>query len=106
VPVFSYFLIVGSVLTGLLFYANSVLTPISLPFAVSQRVGLPMPYKVPVMVEIESPKPAIIAAAAERLMAAKPIKAIRKRKANRVVNESLPKDRYAAYPPREYGKIW
>jgi hypothetical protein len=103
VPVFSYFLIVGSVLTGLLFYANSVLAPLPPPFAVSQRVGLPKPYKTP---EIEFLNPAIIVATTDRSIEAKPIKTIRKRKATRIVKESLPKDHYAAYPTREYGKTW
>jgi len=50
VPVFSYLLIVGSVLTGLLFFANRVMDPGPSPFSVSQRIGLPEPSIAPVVV--------------------------------------------------------
>jgi hypothetical protein len=70
VPVFSYFLIVGSVLTGLLFYADSVMVPGSLPFSTSQSTELPEPYKAPVVV-VEVPKPVIIAATVELPVEAK-----------------------------------
>lgn len=69
-PLFSYFLIVGSVLTGLLFYADSVMVPVSLPFSTSQSIGLPEPYKAPVVV-VEVPKPVIIAATVEPPVEAK-----------------------------------
>ena len=69
-PILSYFLIVGSVLTGLLFYADSVMVPVSLPFSTSQSIGLPEPYKAPVVV-VEVPKPVIIAATVEPPLEAK-----------------------------------
>jgi hypothetical protein len=43
VPLFSYFLVVGSVLAVLIFYADAVLVPRPLPFG-AQRVGLPESY--------------------------------------------------------------
>ena len=105
-PVLSYFLIVGSVLTGLLFCADSVMVPVSLPFSVSQRVGLPESYKPPAVV-VEVPKPAIIAATVESpVEAKKPVKAVRKHKPTRVVRQSVPQERYAVYPKHEYGSIW
>ena len=105
-PVFSYFLIVGSVLTGLLFYANSVMVPGPLPFSNSQTIGLPEPYKAPVVV-VEVPKPLIIAVTVEPpVEAKKSVKAVRKHKPTRVVRRSIPQGRYAAYPPREYGSMW
>ena len=64
-PLFSYFLIIGSVLTGLLFYANSVMVPEPLPFSVSQTIGLPQPYKAP-MVIVESLTPALNATTIEQ----------------------------------------
>jgi len=124
VPVLSYFLIVGSVLTGLLFYADSVMVAGPLPFSTSQRIGLPEPYKAPVVV-VEVPKPEIIAATVEApVEAKKPVKAVREHKPTRVVRQhkptrvvrqhkptrvvrqSVPQERYAAYPKREYGSIW
>ena len=102
-PILSYFLIVGSVLTGLLFYADSVMVPVSLPFSTSQSIGLPKPYKVPVVV-VEVPKPVIIATTVEPpVEAEKPVKEIRKHKPTRVVRQSVPQERYGAYPPREFG---
>jgi hypothetical protein len=46
VPLLSYFLVVGSLLTGLLFYADTVFTSSPLPI-VTQKVGLPDSYKAP-----------------------------------------------------------
>ncbi|HUL89130.1 MAG TPA: hypothetical protein VLU23_13255 [Pseudolabrys sp.] len=43
VPLFSYFLVVGSVLAVLLFYADAVMVLRPLPFG-AQRVGLPESY--------------------------------------------------------------
>ena len=36
-PLFSYFLVVGSVLAALFFYAETVMVPRSLPFGARQR---------------------------------------------------------------------
>jgi len=44
-PLFSYFLVVGLVLVGLLFCADAVINPVK--FGGSQRLGLPAPYKLP-----------------------------------------------------------
>ncbi|HSP61938.1 MAG TPA: hypothetical protein VLQ90_03050 [Pyrinomonadaceae bacterium] len=104
-PIFSYFLIVGSVLTGLLFYADSVMDPSSLPFSVSQRIGLPKPYETPVVADV--PKPEITAAIVEPPVEVKKlIKAGRKRQSARIVRHSVRQQRYATYPEREYGSIW
>ena len=89
-PIFSYFFIVGSVLTGLLFYADSVMGPSSLPYSVSQRIGLPKPYEAPVVADV--PKPEFIAAITEPPVGVKnSIKASRNRKPN---------------SGREFGSIW
>ena len=105
-PILSYFLIVGSVLTGLLYFADSVMVAGPLPFSTSQRVGLPEPYKAPVVV-VEVPKPEIIAATVEPpVEAKKSVKAVRQHKSTRVVRRSVPQERYAAYPKREYRSIW
>jgi hypothetical protein len=107
VPIFSYFLIVGSALTSLLFYANSVMAPVPLPFSVSQRMGLPESSNAPVIVA-EVPTPVIIAVTAKPpVEVKKPIKTVRKHKAAQVVRQSVsPQERYAAYPSREHGSIW
>jgi hypothetical protein len=55
VPIFSYFLVVGLILTGLLFCADTVIVPSPLPFSVSQKIGLPASYKVPAVAEFQSP---------------------------------------------------
>ncbi len=105
-PVLQYFLVVGSVLTGLLFYANSAMFPAPLPFSVSQKNGLPEPYKAPVVVA-EVPKPVIMATTVvPPVEVKKSLKAIRKHKPVQVVRQSVPQGRYAAYPPRELGSIW
>jgi hypothetical protein len=97
-------LIVGSVLSGLLFYADRVMTPSSLPFSTSQSIGLPEPYKATVTA-VE--KPEIVAAAvAPPDEMSKPVKAVRKRISTRAVSKSAPQERYSAYPVREYGSIW
>jgi hypothetical protein len=106
VPVFSYFLIVGSLLTGLLFFANSVMVAGPLPFSVSQTVGLPGSNKAPVVVA-EDPTPAIIATPVQRPVEPKKlIKKVGKHKQTRVVRQVVPQGRYAAYPSREYGSLW
>jgi hypothetical protein len=106
VPVFSYFLIIGSVLTGLLFYANSVMVPEPLPFSISQTIGLPKPYKAPTVI-VESPTPAVIATTIEQpVEAKKPVKVVRRYKTTRVVRQTLRQERYAADPLRPSGSIW
>jgi hypothetical protein len=106
VPVFSYFFVVGSVLTGLLFYANSVMVPVALPFSVSQMNGLPRPYKAPVIVA-DVPNPVIVATTVEpRAEMKKPVKTVRKHKPAQVAGQSVLQGRYAAYPAREYGTTW
>ena len=45
-PLFSYFLVVGSVLAVLLFYSGTVMVPRPLPFA-AQKVGIPESHKEP-----------------------------------------------------------
>jgi hypothetical protein len=105
-PILQYLLVVGSVLTGLIFLANSVMVPDALPFSVSQMNGLPEPYKAPKVVN-EFPKPMTIATTVEAQVAVKkPVKAAHKNKLTQVRQPVLPQGRYAAYPPREYGSTW
>lgn len=105
-PVVQYFLIVGSVLTGLIFYANAVMVPAPLPFSVSQKNGLPEPYRAPVTAA-EVPALVIIATTAEPpVEVKKPVKAVRQHRPAQVVRQTVPQGRYAAYPPRESGSIW
>jgi hypothetical protein len=106
VPVLQYFLVVGSVLTGLIFYANKVIAPVSLPFSVSQRMGLPETSKVPVVFN-RAPDPEIVLTSVGPTVEAKAsAKLIGKRKPTRVVREVKPQGHYAAYPPHVYGSIW
>ena len=46
VPLFSYFLVAGSVLAVLSFYAETVMVPRSLPFG-AQKIGLPEAHNGP-----------------------------------------------------------
>ena len=102
-PVLQYFLVVGSVLTGLLFYANSVMAPAALPFNVSQKDGLPEPYKALLIV----PNPVIVETTVEPpVVVTKPVEAARKHKTARVVRRLVPQQSYAAYPIREHGSTW
>ena len=105
-PLFSYFFVIGSVLVAVLFYANRTIAPVPLPFSVSQRTGLPEPYKAP-MVVLEAPKPAVIATRVERTVEAKkPVKLVREHKPTRTAPHAVPQGHYAAYPRRDYGSIW
>jgi hypothetical protein len=56
VPIISYFLIIGPILCGLLFYADSVMVARPFPFMVSQTIGLPEPYKAQMLVEVLKPE--------------------------------------------------
>ena len=40
-PIFKYFLVVGSLLTALLLYANGTMAPVSSPISVTQTMGVP-----------------------------------------------------------------
>jgi hypothetical protein len=105
VPVFQYFLVVGSVLTGLIFYANSVMAPVPLPFSVSQRIGLPESGNAPVVIG-EASTAVIVATTIEPTTEAKkPVKAIRKNKSVQIVRQPVPQGRFAGYQPRETGGI-
>ena len=105
-PVFQYFLVVGSVLTGLIFYANSVMVPDALPFSVSQNNGLPAPYRAPVVVA-EAPRPVIIATIVEQTAKVKKLfKAVPEHRSAQVVPQPGPQVRYAAAPPHEHGSLW
>lgn len=105
-PVFSYFLIVGSVLAGLLFYADSVMVARPLPFSVSQKIGLPESHKTQVVVA-EVPKPKFSATNVEPpVVVKKPVEAARKHNTAQVVRRLVPQQSYAAYPIREHGSIW
>ena len=105
-PVLKYFLVLGSGLIGLLFYANSVMVPAPLPFSVSQKIGLPDAYKAPVVLA-EDPKPVVVATTVEPAVEVKkPIKPIRKRKPAQVVHQLVTQGHYAAYPSREPVSIW
>ena len=48
-PIFSYLLVVGSILAGLLFFAGITIVPDPLPFG-SQKIGLPESYKAPMLI--------------------------------------------------------
>ena len=105
-PVFSYFLVVGSVLTGLLFYADSVMVARPLPFSVSQKIGLPESYKAKLVVA-EAPTPKFSVTNVEPpVVVKKPVEAVRKHKTARVVRRLVPQQSYAAYPISEHGSIW
>jgi hypothetical protein len=109
VPVLQYFLVVGSVLTGLLIYANNAMVPDALPFSVSQTTGLPEPYKAPAA-RAEIPDPVIVATSVELVAEVKkpvkPVKTARKHKPVQVARKLITEGRYAAYPQQELGSIW
>jgi hypothetical protein len=44
-PIFSYFIVMGTVLVGLLFWVSNELDPNSAPLKTSQVLGLPRPFK-------------------------------------------------------------
>jgi hypothetical protein len=46
-PIFSYFVVVGVALLGLLIWLGEAMEPRALPFTSCQMVGLPKPYKAP-----------------------------------------------------------
>ena len=68
-PIFSYFLVVGSILTGLLFSVDTVIAPSSLPFKVSQRMETPKPYKARLWLDFSESLSYLIATTVERSIA-------------------------------------
>ena len=48
-PIFSYFVVVGLILSGLLYCADTVIIPNSAKFGGSQKIGLPESYKAPIV---------------------------------------------------------
>lgn len=109
-PVFKYFLSVGSLLCGLLYYASTVIEPSSLPFHVAQTSGLPKPFKAPAA---EPPKPSVAEAPKPELVTvkessapAKNRKAGQKRKPAQVVRPVQGRERYAGSPRDDLGSIW
>ncbi len=105
-PILRYFLIVGPALTGLLLYASSQMAPAALPFSVSQQVGLPEPFKPPVIVA-EHPTPVVVAPTVEAAVdVKKSVKAVRRHGTAKVVRRIVAQGRYAAYPAREPGSLW
>lgn len=105
-PLFSYFIVVGSLLTGLLIFTSAVAPSPGPPIRVSQTVGLPEPYRAPA-VEVVSAKPVIASAAPgialisvePPVKAKKPANVIRTHTPLRVVREPATRGRYAAYLP-------
>jgi hypothetical protein len=113
VPVFKYFLTVGSLLVGLLYYASSVIEPASLPFHVAQTSGLPQPYKAaavepsrPSMAVAEVPKAQTVAAKVELVTPAKNRRSAGKRQSPQTVRARAEQERYAGYPQNDAGSIW
>ena len=112
-PVFKYFLTVGSLLFGLLYYASSVIAPASLPFLVAQTSGLPQPYKAPVVepprpsvAVVEVPKAQPVAVKVESPTPPKNRKAANKRQSPQAVRGRPGQERYAGYPANEAESIW
>ena len=104
-PVLKYFFVVGAVLTGLLFYSNSVISPVPLPFSVSQRIGLPEPTKAAIVVK--EPNRVIVATTFEPAVEAKkPVKLDGQRQPTRLVTQIVPQGHHAEYLPREHGSLW
>jgi hypothetical protein len=54
-PILSYFLVVGLILVGLLCSADAVIVPSPVKFGGSQKLGLPAPYKAPIVIFQELP---------------------------------------------------
>jgi hypothetical protein len=54
-PIFSYFLVVGLILAGLLYCANAVIIPGPVKFGGSQKIGLPDSYKAPIVADFPGP---------------------------------------------------
>ena len=106
-PLFSYFFVVGSLLTGLLIFASTVTPSSGPPIRVSQTVGLPEPYRAPaIAVEVAKPvvalgEPRIAVVTVKPLVKAER-PAIRKNTQIRVSSEISTRGRYAAYLPPEY----
>lgn len=55
-PIFSYFLVVGVILAGLLYCADAVIIPNPAKFGGSQAIGLPQPYKAPIVSDFLKPE--------------------------------------------------
>ena len=104
-PVISYFLVVGSVLTGLLFFTNGTMAPVPLPFSVSQRIGLPEPSKAALVVK-ETNREIVATTFEPAVEVKKPVKLVGQRQLTRLVPQLVPQLHYAAAPPHEHGSLW
>jgi len=54
-PIFSYFLVGGLVLAGVLYCADAVISPSAVKFGGSQKIGLPDSYKTPIVTDFPKP---------------------------------------------------
>jgi hypothetical protein len=50
-PIISYFFVGGLILAGLLYCAGAVIIPSPVKFGGSQKLGLPAPYKAPIVAD-------------------------------------------------------
>ena len=107
-PLITYFLTVGSLLLGLLYYVTDVVAPAPQPFPVTQAAGLPPPFKAaPLQVAEPIAEPAVVAAkVAVAQPAAHPPKAARKHKSTATAVHAPKQLRYADYPPYVNGNVW
>lgn len=114
-PVFTYFSTVGSLLIGLLYYANSVMEPVPQSFPISQITGLPKPFKAPRSTTITTRHEHILAISKPPQVEAGATKPdlSTKTKNRKVASKHKPvqaaggtRQRYADYPQRELGSIW
>ena len=97
-PIFSYFLVVGTVLVALFIWSSKNFEPSGSPVATTQMVGLPQPFKAPPEPSSER-SPVILASTV--LPVARPAKQVvapRKEKATKKVDYGTVRNRFAAYP--------
>ena len=98
-PIFSYFVVVGVALLGLLIWLGDAMEPRALPFISSQMVGLPKPYKAPPeYASNRQPELALSDSELPATQSKRQVQAVHKKKTTKIAEDTVGRERYAEYP--------
>ena len=98
-PIFSYFVVVGVALLGLLIWLGDAMEPRALPFTSSQMVGLPKPYKAPPeYTSNRQPELALSDSEFPAPQSKRQVQAGHKKKTTKIAEDTIGRERYAEYP--------
>ena len=98
-PVCSYFIVVGSVLAGLLFWVSDAIEPKNAPLKISQTVGVPKPFAAQ-----PEPSPGVTAvnfAAEHERPQTSPVKTVDGKRKQKATSKYLPQRTWFAEFPHD-----